>query len=81
MKAFSVNDEGARGVVETLCNLSFFGLETDKGIFRFAEDPADCKKLRALSNQFCSRSGSERRFKIHPAFHAYLETAKEPVRL
>lgn len=75
--AFGVAEQDARPIIDSLCNLSLFGIEVNADQFRFAEDPADSHKIRAMARQYCSRSGKPTRYKIHRAFHAYLETPQE----
>lgn len=58
--------------IEQLCKLTFLGMETRKGEFTFIEDPADFKRIDALSKNL---SRGKRRYQIYKAFHSYLQVS------
>jgi hypothetical protein len=69
------DDSSVPAVIEVLTSLSFLGVETNKGEFRFAEDPGQFKKLDALAKNYVERIATKsRRYKIHSAFERHLET-------
>lgn len=58
--------------IEQLCKLTFLGMETKKDEFTFIEDPADFKRIDALSK---NTSKGKRRYQIFKAFHSYLQVS------
>lgn len=58
-------------VIEHFIGLSFLGMEVDRGQFVFSDEPREFKKNLVLANKVAEQQ--PRRFKIHPAFRAYLE--------
>ncbi|MEI9476678.1 MAG: hypothetical protein WCO26_08890 [Deltaproteobacteria bacterium] len=64
-------------IIDHLINLSFLGLEIDEGEFTFSDDPKDYLKNNVLAERLVEGSGRVRRYKINPAFCAYLEIKEE----
>jgi hypothetical protein len=55
-----------------LIRLTFLGMEVNSNTFEFVEDPKELKKAQILSAKIARQLKSRRRFKIHPAFHSFL---------
>lgn len=70
-------DARAEDVIDHLCAVSFLGVEKRPGVFAFVTESSEMKKVRTLGERFASRTGGEVRFRVHPAFHAYLEIRPE----
>lgn len=68
-----VGTSDVQGVIELLCSLSFLGLETRKDRFRFVEELQEYRKALTLAQQFARHRGRSLRYRIHPAFSAFLE--------
>ena len=64
-------------IIDHLINLSFLGLEVDEGEFTFSDDPKDYLKNNVLAERLVEGRGGMRRYKINPAFCAYLEIKEE----
>lgn len=70
----------AADVASHLVALSFLGRETKDGQFEFAENPRDQRRLDALAHAYAASQGKDRRYRVHPAYQAYLEiSASEDV--
>ncbi|MDE3136774.1 MAG: hypothetical protein KGL59_09380 [Acidobacteriota bacterium] len=67
-----VPPEGQDDVLARLCSLAFLGVEVRRGDFRFAEDPPEHARNLTLARKFREDTGTAR-FKVHPAFWAFLE--------
>jgi hypothetical protein len=63
-------------IVDQLVALSFLGRETRTDQFDYAENPRDKRRLDALANRFAATEGREPRYRIHPAYQAYLEVTR-----
>ena len=72
-----VQSEAVNGIIDSLCNLRFIGVEVAKGEFRFADDPQEYKKAQILSRKLSERMDQEPRFMINPAYWAFLEVNLE----
>ncbi|HEX2050249.1 MAG TPA: hypothetical protein VHJ34_06390, partial [Actinomycetota bacterium] len=62
-------------VLDQLVALSFLGREVHEGAFEFAENPRDRKRLDAVARGFATSRGADARYRIHPAYQAYLNVA------
>ena len=63
-------------VIEWLARLTFIGFEAAPNRFDFLYDEQDLRKLSAMARKTSDETtGGLRRFRIHPAFHAFLEIA------
>lgn len=60
-------------VIKLLLNLTFLGVEVKEGQFRFAEDQSEAQKNSVLAHRLVTERGTPARFKINPAFWAFLE--------
>jgi hypothetical protein len=56
-----------------LCGLSFLGLEVRNAEFAFVEDEDELQKAEVMARKLVEDRGGERRYRINPPFHAYLE--------
>jgi len=63
-------------VIELLCSISFLGLETRKDRFRFVEEPQEYRKALTLAQMVARHKGRNLRYRIHPAFSAFLELSE-----
>jgi hypothetical protein len=68
----------AQGAIDSLVSLSFLGLEVREESFEFAEDPHERSRVEALARRFAAGEGREPRYRIHPAFQAFLDVVKVP---
>ncbi|MGC2111432.1 MAG: hypothetical protein WA655_18095, partial [Candidatus Korobacteraceae bacterium] len=59
--------------LQHLIGLTFLGLEVRPGDFLFAEDPDEFRKNSVLASKLRNQRQGLQRFKVNPAFHAYLE--------
>lgn len=64
-------------VIRHLVGLSFLGQEIRDKVFEFAEDPRDRRRLDRLATKLAEQRSGGARFRIHPAFHAYLDIASD----
>lgn len=62
-------------IVGYLRSLAFLGVEVRPDEFDFAEDPRDRERANALAARFATRTATEIRYAIHPAFRSYLEVS------
>ena len=60
-------------VIERLQELSFLGLETSEGKFKYSEIPAERRKAAVLARRLEKRLGRPARLQVHPAYRTYLE--------
>lgn len=72
VKRAKIPDEKVGHVREHLVNLTFLGIETRPGKFKFADDPREYRLNFALSKKLCEGTGRRPLFKINPAFYNYL---------
>ncbi|MFC5528126.1 P-loop ATPase, Sll1717 family [Cohnella yongneupensis] len=61
-------------VIDILCELTFLGLETNPNVFEFISEHRSKKIVFRLAEKTVHQSQTKvQRFKIHNAFHAYLD--------
>lgn len=61
-------------IIDILCELTFLGLETNPGKFEFINEQRSKKIVYRLADKTVQISETkEQRFKIHKAFHSYLD--------
>ena len=60
-------------VIDHLCSLTFLGIEVNDGDFRYADDPSEHRKNLVHARKLAETRGGRLRFKINPAFRAFLE--------
>lgn len=64
-------------VIDVLCELTFLGLETSPDEFQFMDENRNKRILYRLAERTVQASDSKvQRFRIHNAFHAYLDITK-----
>lgn len=68
-----VTSENAESVLSHLCDLTFLGVEVEQDAFRFADDQAESQKNNILAQRLTRSRTGPPRFKINPAFWAFLE--------
>jgi len=66
-------EEQTDWIVQHLCCLTFLGIESSADEFRFTDDPEEFRRNLILGRKLAESRGTPLRFKIHPAFSAYLE--------
>jgi hypothetical protein len=59
-------------MIEKLKSMSFLGIEVKAGKFEFPEEGSEADRASALAARL-NKSLDERRVRIHPAFHQFLE--------
>lgn len=72
LSAARIEGDKQAAVTEHLIWLSFLGLEIKKDEFVFSDDPGEYRKNYVLAQRITENSG-KKRFRVHPAFRAYLE--------
>jgi hypothetical protein len=60
-------------LVDRLIRLTFLAVEVDEHKFVFTDDPKELRKTQILSAKLARQLKRKRQFKIHPAFHSFLE--------
>ena len=70
------NADNATNVMKHLCNLTFLGVEVKPNEFRFADDQAESLKNSVLAQRLLQSRLGPARYKINPAFWAFLEVQK-----
>jgi hypothetical protein len=65
--------ENAQEIKDWLIRTSFLGIEVKPGQFIHVEGETDARRQLKVAERFAERSHSEVRFRVHPAFRAFLE--------
>jgi hypothetical protein len=74
MKNCDIAEDKFDFVIELLCDLTFLGREVDEGRFKFSYNEDEKEKLKAMARKTIEkRENKTMRFRIHNAFHSYLE--------
>jgi hypothetical protein len=60
-------------LIDHLIKLTFLGIEVDEEKFIFTEDPKELKRNQIFGARLARQLRRQRRFKIHPAFHSFLD--------
>jgi hypothetical protein len=60
-------------LTELLVNLNFVGPEVDDNRFEFDDDPQQQRRNVVLAQTLAAKHDAKPKFRIHPAFHAFLE--------
>jgi hypothetical protein len=60
-------------IIDSLCAISFLAVEVRPGDFASAGDEDERHKLAVLARKLVDATDGVPRYKIHPAFHSYLE--------
>ena len=73
-----ISTEKLSHVIETLGDLTFFGFEISPNEFAYLFDEQNTQKIRVMAEKTKEKSGlRSQRFRIHPAFHAFLEIGEK----
>lgn len=73
IKSASLPTELKESLIDHLIRLTFLGIEVDEQEFVFTEDPKELKRNQILGAKLARQLKRKRRFKIHPAFHSFLD--------
>ena len=74
MKTVGIPDERLDDVLDTLCEITFLGLEVGPGRFAYMYDEDSATKLEVLARKTATDHFSGvHRYRINRVFHAYLE--------
>lgn len=65
--------ESAPEIINLLLEVNFLGFEVSEEDFRFPEDPQELQKNKAQARNLARHKVATPRYKIHPAFAAFLE--------
>lgn len=65
--------ENASEIRDWLIRTSFLGIEVKSGEFVHVEGETEARRQLKVANRFADRSHAEVRFRVHPAFRAFLE--------
>jgi hypothetical protein len=77
LRRFAIDNADDRTrIVDHLVSLSFLGREIHDDQYEFAENPRDRRRLDGLGKRLAAQRGREARFRIHPAYQAYLDVSK-----
>lgn len=72
MRIYALESSSFDDLIQCLCNLSFLGIETDENNFTFIYNEEDFLRYKVMANRII-RKDNKMRFKIHKAFHSFLE--------
>lgn len=67
------DDSEQENIIDLLCTLSFLGPQVGKDEFRYVDDPQTYQITAALARNFAKSSKKDPRYRIHNAFHTFLE--------
>jgi Cdc6-like AAA superfamily ATPase len=70
-----IQETSVDSVIEQLCALTFLGVEVADGDFRFPDSAAELKKVEVLARRLCEIRNSKPSYRIHRAFHPFLENS------
>ncbi|MGD1106476.1 MAG: hypothetical protein ABR865_05485 [Terracidiphilus sp.] len=73
MRRAGVGETRVAEVVDLLTELTFLGPETSPGRFDFIYDEENLMKTRVMARNLSEEAGRPARFRVNPAFHAFLE--------
>jgi hypothetical protein len=68
-------------LIDHLIKLTFLGIEVDEEKFVFTEDPKELKRNLILGAKLARQLKRKRRFKIHQAFHSFLDIEPSALRV
>ena len=60
-------------IVDLLCGVTFLGQEVEPDNLVFSDDLLEHRRNKIRARHFGGQTGSWLRFRIHPAFHGFLE--------
>jgi hypothetical protein len=79
MKAVGISSDRLQEAVDTLCEITFFGLEVGPGRFAYLYDEDSTTKIQVMARKTAAEFSSGRsRYRINTAFHKYLEIQPSP---
>ena len=73
MRKAGIDEHKADETVDLLIQLTFLGPETAPGRYDFVYDEDVSMKARVMARNIAEQSGTAARYRIHPAFHSFLE--------
>ncbi len=73
IKSAGLPTELKESLIDHLIRLTFLGIEVDEDRFVFTEDPKELKRNQILAAKLARQLKRKRRFKIHSAFHSFLD--------
>ena len=77
--AAKIPEKDTETVIEWLARLTFIGFEVGPNRFEFLYDEQDTRKFSIMARKTADETtNGTRRFRIHPAFHAFLEIKSHP---
>jgi hypothetical protein len=72
-----IHDADSKTIIDLLGELTFFGYEVAPNRFEFLYDQDNSAKVLAMARKTADEmNAGVRRFRIHPAYHAYLELTR-----
>lgn len=77
MRKAGISETRIDELTDLLVELTFLGPQTTAGHFEFVYDEESLTKARVMARNFAESNGGARRYQINPAFHAYLEIARD----
>ncbi len=76
LKSGGVSTDRIGYVIDHLCSLTFLGIEVKDDEFRFANEQVELQRNLILSKHLVEARGYPSRYRIHPAFRAFLEVSE-----
>jgi hypothetical protein len=73
MKTVGIPSDRLAEVVDTLCEITFLGLEVGPGRFAFMYDEDSTTKIQVMARKIALEHNGVSRYRINLVFHAYLE--------
>jgi hypothetical protein len=73
MRKAGIDEHRVGETVDLLIQLTFLGPETAPGRFVFVYDEDVSMKVHVMARNVAEQSGTAPRYRIHPAFHSFLE--------
>jgi hypothetical protein len=77
MRKAGIDEHKAIETVDLLIQLTFLGPETSPGRYDFVYDEDVSMKARVMARKVAEQSGTAARYRIHPAFHSFLEISPQ----
>ncbi len=73
MQKLGIRNEMLEAALETLCEITFLGLEVGPGRFAYMYDEDSTTKLHVMARKTAAEFTTGNRYRINKVFHAYLE--------
>jgi len=70
------SSQNVNEIINILCEMTFIGQEVGENIYEYYSDKRSKKITNKLAEKFAEHKSRSKRFKINPAFHAYLGIEK-----